>query len=77
MKENYVSRSLIDRVKVLIENFVHGKHMNTVRLEYGAKGIVAANLAFVVRVLKVMLFDVLPDLLDRLRTRELGFAEKS
>jgi len=73
----YVAPSLIDRVKILIENLVHGKHMNTIRLEDGAQSVVATNLAFVVRVLEVMFFDVLPDPLDRLRTRELSFAEKS
>ena len=51
--------------------------MNTIRLEDGAQSVVATNLAFVVRVLEVMFFDVLPDPLDRLRTRELSFAEKS
>lgn len=72
----YVAPSLINRIKVLIQNLVHRKHMNAVRLEYGAQRAVAANLALIVRVLEVVRLDVLPDLLDGLRARELGFAKK-
>jgi hypothetical protein len=43
--------SLVLGVEVLIENFVHGEHVNTVLFEDGAHGVVASYLALVAGVL--------------------------
>ncbi|KAH8633604.1 hypothetical protein IG631_12238 [Alternaria alternata] len=64
----------VDGVQILVENLVHGEHVNAVLFEDCAHGVVASNLALVGRVLQVALFDVLPNLLDGLWTRELCFA---
>ena len=59
---------LVDGVQVRIEDLVHGEHVDAVLLEDSAHGIVAADLALVVGVLQVACFDVLPYLLDGLRS---------
>jgi hypothetical protein len=67
---------LIDRVEVLIEKLVHGKHVDTVLFEHCTHGVVAANLALVAGILQLARFDVLPYLLYGLWARKLGFAEE-
>ena len=62
---------LFDGIQVRVEDLVHGEHVDAVLLEDGAHGIVAADLALVAGVLEVARFDVLPDLLDGLRSGEL------
>ena len=59
---------LFDGIQVCVEDLVHGEHVDAVLLEDGAHGIVAADLALVAGVLEVARFDVLPDLLDGLRS---------
>ena len=51
--------------------------MHAVLLENGAHRVVAPDLALVVGVLQVSLFDVLPDLLDGLRSGELQCVSRS
>lgn len=67
---------LINSIQILIQNLVHGKHVNAVLLEDGTHGIIASNLALVVWILEIARFDVFPYLLHRLRPRELRFAEE-
>lgn len=50
---------------------VHPKHVNSCLFEDCLHLLVANDLTFVVRVLKVICFDVFPELLDNLRSREL------
>jgi hypothetical protein len=64
--------NLIHGIQILIEDLVHGKHMDAILLENRAHRIVAPDLALVGRVLQVALLDVLPDLLDGLGARGEG-----
>jgi len=67
-------RSFIRRIQILIQNLVHCKHMHPILLEDVSHGFVASNLPLVARVLQVIGFDVLPDLLDSLRAGERALA---
>jgi hypothetical protein len=60
------SSNLIHSIQILIQNLVHGKHVDAILLEHRAQRIVAAYLALVGWVLQVSLFDVLPDFFDSL-----------
>jgi len=51
----------------LIKDLVHGEHVNAVLLENSTHSVVATDLTLVVRVLKITLFDIFPNLLDSLR----------
>jgi hypothetical protein len=62
---------LVHSVEVLIEDLVHSEHVDTVLLENSAHSIVAADLAFIVGILEISLFDVIPNLLDGLGARQL------
>jgi len=62
---------LVHSVEVLVEDLVHCEHVNAILLKNSAHSIIAADLAFVIRILEVSLFDVVPDLLDGLRARQL------
>lgn len=64
-------RSLIRVVKVLAENLIHCEHVDFVLLEHCPHGLVAPDLAFVVRVLQVFLPDIGPYPLDSLWSRQL------
>ena len=68
--------NLINRIKILIENLVHGKHVHTILFENRAHGVVAANLPLVGRVLQVARFDVFPDFLYGVGALELCFVEE-
>ena len=59
-------RDLVDGIKVLVQDLVHGEHVYAVLLEHRTHRVVAANLSLVAGVLQVARFDVLPDLLDGL-----------
>lgn len=61
----------IRAVKILTEDFRHRKHVYTLLFEHGAHRVVAANLTSVARILKIMLVDIFPKLLDGLWPREL------
>jgi hypothetical protein len=47
-------------IKLLPQDLVHGEHMDLILLEHQLHLLVAPNLAFVVRILQVARFDVLP-----------------
>lgn len=66
--------SFLDGTNMLTQDFIHGKHVHAILLEDGAHSVVAADLTFVVWILQVSRFHVLPDLLYGLRARELCFA---
>jgi hypothetical protein len=68
--------NLINRIKILIENLVHGKHVHTILFENRPHRVVAANLPLISRVLQVARFDVFPDFLHSLGARELCFVEE-
>lgn len=65
------SRLFVWAVQVLVEDLGHGEHVNSVLLEDRSHRIVASNLATITGVLKVVIPNVLPDLLYCLRTRKL------
>jgi len=58
-------------IKLFPQDLVHGEHMNLILFEHQLHLLVAPDLAFIVRVLQVARFDVLPYLLDCLGAREL------
>lgn len=62
---------LVDRVQLVPQQLVHGEHVNLLLLEDSLEFGVADDLTLVVGILKVLLLDVVPELLDHLRTREL------
>ena len=45
--------------------------MNSILFEHGAHGIIASNLASIIRVLEIMCANILPEFTDSLRAREL------
>lgn len=51
---------------------VHPKHVNLGLFEHGYHLVVADNLAFIFGILEVVRFDVFPQLLDHLRSRQLS-----
>ena len=69
-------RLFIRVIQVLIQDLGHGEHMNPLLFEHSAHCIVAADLASITRVLEFIFPDVLPDLFDCLRSRELCTALK-
>lgn len=68
--------NFVNGVEILIENLVHREHVNAVLFKDGTHSIVTSDLPLVCRILEITFFDVLPDFLDRLWTRELGFPEE-
>ena len=56
---------------VLAELLVHLKHVDPVDLEYRAELVVADDLLLVLGILHVVRLDVIPELLDDLRPRQL------
>lgn len=72
VKRQFQKRRLFVRVvQVLVQNLGHGEHVDPILFEDGAHGIVTADLSAIARVLQVVVPDVLPDLLHRLRSRQL------
>lgn len=63
---------LVDRVEVAAHQLVHLEHVYFLVLKYGSHLLVAEDLALIIRVLEVLGFDVLPQLLHDLRSRQLG-----
>lgn len=61
----------LNRVEVVTDKFVHLKHVNLVELEYRCHLFVAYDSPFVCRILEIVGFDMLPQLLDDLRARKL------
>jgi hypothetical protein len=55
-----------DVVELFAKDFVHREHMHLILLEHQLHLLVAPDLAFVVRVLQVAGFNILPYLLDSL-----------
>ena len=62
---------LFDGVKMAAEGFVHREHVDLVLFEDSEQLLVADNLSLVVRVLKAVALDVVPQFLDNLRAGEL------
>lgn len=60
--------SLVERVELAAQEFVHGEHVYSSLLEYRLQFVIAAYLTLVGRLLQVIRFDVFPQLLDDLRT---------
>lgn len=58
-------------VQILVENFSHGKHMDSILFEDSTHSIVASDLATIAGVLKLVLANVLPNLFDSLGSRKL------
>jgi hypothetical protein len=52
--------SLVERVELAAEEFVHGEHVDGALLEHRLELLVAADLALIGRLLQVVRFDVLP-----------------
>lgn len=63
-----VQSSLVHCVKILVQDLIHGEHVDAILLEDGTHWLVAADLAFVGGVLETPFLDVFPDFLDALRT---------
>ena len=63
--------SFIRIIQILSKELVHSEHVNSFSLEHRLKSIVASNPSFIARFLEVVLVDILPDSLDRLRPRQL------
>lgn len=70
------SRLFFDFVKLLPKDLVHGKHVYLILFEYGVHPLVASDLTLIFWDLQVPLFDVLPDFLDHLRSRELAIGDQ-
>lgn len=51
---------------MIADQLVHGEHVDGILLKYFAHLLVTDNLALVARVLKIMLLNMLPQLLDYL-----------
>ena len=49
---------------MLAQQFVHGKHVDSVGLEYGPHSRVALDISFIRRILEVIGFYMSPNLLD-------------
>ena len=62
---------------MVAQELVHGEHVNSILLEDGTEGVVASNLSLVLGILEIMLFEVGPQSLDRLRPRELQHIEST
>lgn len=62
---------LSNGVEMASNVLVHTEHIDLGLLEYGHHLLVTADLAFVFGILKVICFDVLPQLLDNLRAGKL------
>jgi hypothetical protein len=60
-----------NRVKVVSNILVHPEHVHPGLLEDCLHLFVAYNLAFVLGILKIVCFDVFPELLDNLRSGQL------
>ena len=58
-------------IELFAQEFVHGEHVNLILLKHQLHLLVTNDLAPVVRVLEFIGFDVLPYLLDDLRSRKL------
>lgn len=56
----------IGTIQILIENFSHGEHVDSILLEDSPHSIVAQDLAAITGVLKFVLANVLPNLFDSL-----------
>jgi hypothetical protein len=56
----------LDIIEVLPEQLIHRKHMYLILLEYALKLLIALDLPFVFRVLEIVLFNILPKLLNHL-----------
>ena len=69
--------SLFWREEMIAQDLVHGEHVHSILLEDGTEGVVASNLSLVFGILEVMLFEVGPQSLDRLRPRELRQIEST
>ena len=59
---------ILDWVELVAEEFVHLEHIHSAGLENRLHLFVAAYLAFIFGILKVVCFNVLPQLFDNLRT---------
>lgn len=66
-----ISHSLLRTVQLLSKQLVHSKHMHFILLEHSLHSVITNNLSLVARILQVMRSNVLPDLLDHLRSRQL------
>lgn len=65
-----LTRSSLILVQMLAQNFVHFKHVNLVNAENSLKIDIAHNLALVFWVLQFVSFNIDPELLYDLRSRE-------
>lgn len=64
-------------VQILIENFCHSEHVDSILLEDSTHSIVASNLAAIAGVLKLVLANILPNFFDSLGSRKLGEISKT
>lgn len=62
---------LLNRVQLFTKKLIHSKHVNSLRFENQLHLIIAYNLTFVARILKVETFDMFPNLFDNLWPRQL------
>lgn len=67
-----LSLLLFDRVKVRADHFVHLEHVHSRLFENGMHFVVATDLPLVFGVLKIVAFNMLPELLNDLWAGELG-----
>lgn len=58
--------SLFDGIEILIQDFVHGEHVDLVLLEYPAHGFVANDVSSVGFILQVICTDMFPNTFDAL-----------
>lgn len=58
-------------VQILIENFCHSEHVDSILLEDSTHSIVASDLAAIAGVLKLVLANILPNFFDSLGSRKL------
>lgn len=70
-------RLLLDGVELVPEELVHREHVNLILFEDGVQFLVAADLPLVIGVLEPVVLDVIPELLDNLRTGQLEHGERS
>lgn len=65
---------LLDGVELAAQEFVHGEHVDLVLPEDSPQLFVTVNVAFVVGVLELVGFDMVPELLDHLWARQLFYS---
>jgi hypothetical protein len=61
--------SILNRIKILVQDLVHGEHVDLILLEHLTQRSIADDLSLIVRVLQLVLVDVLPDAFDALWSR--------